>query len=105
MAADSRGGAAVPAYVIADVNVTDPAAYEAYRKEVLPSVERAGGRFRVRGGAIQVLEGDRRPTRLVVIEFPSVEAARRWYDSEEYGRLKAIRQRASTASLFLVEGV
>jgi uncharacterized protein (DUF1330 family) len=93
------------AYIIADVTVTDPAAFEAYRREVPPSIERAGGRYLVRGGRFEVLEGDYRPSRVVVLEFPSMEAARRWYDSEEYAHLRAMRERAADSRVILVEGV
>ena len=73
----------MPAYIIADVTVTDPATMEEYRKRVPATLAKYGGRFIVRGGAHQTLEGDWKPNRLVVLEFPSLEQARRWYDSEE----------------------
>jgi uncharacterized protein (DUF1330 family) len=92
------------AYVVVDLEITDPAAFEEYRKQVPATIEKYGGRFLVRGGAVQSLEGDWRPKRMVVLEFPSVEQARRWYDSEEYRGPKAIRFRTSTARAILVEG-
>jgi uncharacterized protein (DUF1330 family) len=92
------------AYVIVDVDVHDPAGFEQYRREVPASLAKYGGRFVVRGGAFQALEGSWTPKRLVVLEFPSMEEARRWYDSEDYRPLKAMRLKASTANLILVEG-
>ena len=93
------------AYIIADVTVTDPAAMEEYRKRVPATLARYGGRFVVRGGAQQSVEGDWKPTRLVVLEFPSMEQAKRWYDSEEYREPKAMRLRAGRTNLVMVDGV
>jgi uncharacterized protein (DUF1330 family) len=93
------------AYFIVDNEVTDPAGFEEYRKQVPGTVEKYGGRFLVRGGQMQTLEGDWKPKRIVVTEFPSVEQARRWYDSEEYRLLKVLRSRAARGSVVLVEGV
>jgi uncharacterized protein (DUF1330 family) len=93
------------AYVIANVDVHDQARYEEYRQHTPATIEQYGGRFLVRGGTHELLEGQWQPSRLVVIEFESVEAAKRWYDSEEYGRLKAIRQRAALSEVVLVQGV
>ena len=94
----------MPAYLIVDIEVTDPANFEEYRKQVPATVQKYGGRFLVRGGAMEVLEGDWRPKRVVVLEFPSMEQAKRWYDSEEYREPKAIRLKASKANLIMVEG-
>ena len=94
----------MPGYVIADVEVTDPAAYEEYRKLVPATVAKYGGRYLVRGGAHEVREGDWRPKRVVVLEFPSLADARRWYDSEEYRPARAIRHRAARSSVLIVEG-
>ena len=79
----------MPAYFIVDNEVTDPAGFEEYRKQVPATVARYGGKFLVRGGQVQTLEGDWKPKRMVVTEFPNIEQARRWYDSEEYRALKA----------------
>lgn len=92
------------AYIIADVEITDPETYAEYRKVVPPTLEQYGGRFVVRGGAHETLEGDWQPARVVVLEFDDVAAAKRWYDSPEYSEIKAIRQRASRGSLIVVEG-
>lgn len=95
----------MPAYVLADVTVTDLPAMEEYRKQVPATLAKYGGRFLVRGGAHQTVEGDWKPTRLVVIEFPSLANARRWYDSEEYRAPKALRMRAGRTSVVIVDGV
>ncbi len=92
------------AYVIAEVNVTDPKLYEDYRKMVPATVEKYGGRFVVRGGAVEVKEGGWKPARLVVLEFPSLEQARKWYQSPEYAPALALRLKAANAKLILVEG-
>jgi uncharacterized protein (DUF1330 family) len=95
----------MPAYVIADVKVTDPTGYEPYRPLAAASIARFGGRFLVRGGRANLFEGTPAPERIVVIEFPDAETARRWYHSEEYQRALEIRQANSTARVMLVEGV
>lgn len=95
----------MPAYVIANVTVKDPVRYEEYRRLVAPSLEAYGGRFIVRGGRVEPLEGEWRPARLVVVEFPSVEQARAWWHSPEYSAAKAIRQAASEGTLLILEGV
>lgn len=92
-------------YVIADVEVLDPVEYETYRQMVPATLAVYGGRFIVRGGASEVMEGDWRPRRLVVLEFDSVERARAWYESEEYRAARAIRQRTSRGSIVIVAGV
>ena len=91
-------------YVIAEVEVTDPALYEEYRAQVQATVHAYDGRFLVRGGEAKRLEGKRPLQRMVVLEFPSVEQAQRWYDSTEYGLLKELRFRAANAHLTLVAG-
>ncbi len=80
------------AYLIADVEVHDPEVYAEYRRQVLPLVEQHGGRFIVRGGRHQVLEGEWRPQRVVIIEFPDMAALEGWYRSPDYTRLIALRQ-------------
>lgn len=92
-------------YVIVDVETTDPVEMDAYRKLVGPTVEKYGGRFLVRGGRSETREGDWQPKRVVVLEFPSLERARQWYDSEEYREPKQMRMRAGKANLIIVEGV
>ena len=92
------------AYVIVDIEITDAALYEEYRKRVPATIAKYGGKFLVRGGAFEQLEGTWQPTRLVLLEFPSFEQAKRWYDSEEYREPKAIRLKASKANLIMVDG-
>ncbi len=91
-------------YIIAEVEVTDPETYATYRAQTPAVIERYGGRFIVRGGAAEVLEGDRQPGRLVVIEFPDVAAAKRFYELPDYQAIIGIRQRAAISRLLLVEG-
>lgn len=93
------------AYLIANVEVTDAAAYAEYRRQVTAVVTAYGGRFLVRGGAVRRLEGDTDLQRVVVIEFPSLRQLEAFYDSLEYRPLIALRQRASRALLYAVEGV
>ena len=93
------------AYLIADVQVTDAKVFEEYRALVPATVQQYGGRFLVRGGKMETMEGNRPFTRLVVIEFPSMEQAKRWYDSEEYRRPKEIRFRSARTDVTLAEGV
>jgi uncharacterized protein (DUF1330 family) len=92
------------AYVIGEIEVTDPATYEDYRKQVLATVEKHGGRFIVRGGKVEALEGDWSPKRLVVLEFPSMQKLLGWYRSAEYAPLIKLRQKASRGRLVAVEG-
>jgi uncharacterized protein (DUF1330 family) len=99
-----RGKDAMAAYLIADTLITDPQAYDEYRRQVAPLITKFGGRFIVRGGKHEVLEGDWQVHRIVAIEFPSMAALKSWYGSPEYAPLIAMRQRASTAVLVAVEG-
>jgi uncharacterized protein (DUF1330 family) len=94
----------MPAYVIADITVTDTKAFEEYAKLTPAVLARYGGQFIVRGGNAQALEGEWRPQRLVVMRFDSVEQARRWWSSEEYAPLRKMRQGASQGRLIAVEG-
>jgi uncharacterized protein (DUF1330 family) len=92
------------AYVIASVEVTDPTAYEDYRKGVLATITKHGGKFLARGGAVQRLEGSIDWNRVVVIEFTNVAAAKAWYESPDYQPLAKLRQKASRSNLIIVEG-
>jgi uncharacterized protein (DUF1330 family) len=84
--------------------VTDPVAYDDYRPLAAASVARFGGRFIVRGGRVDLLEGEPQPERIVVIEFPDADAARRWYQSDEYQTALKIRQAASRGRVLLAAG-
>ena len=92
------------AYVIAEVEVTDPALYDDYRKQVAATVQQHGGRFIVRGGAIEPLEGSWVPKRLVLLEFATMQKALGWYRSPEYAPLIKLRQKASRGKLVAIEG-
>jgi uncharacterized protein (DUF1330 family) len=92
------------AYVIGEIDVTDPALYDDYRKQVLATVEKYGGRFAVRGGKVEPLEGGWAPKRIVLLEFPSMGQALKWYRSPEYAPLIKLRQKASRGKLLAVEG-
>jgi len=92
------------AYVFGEIEVTDPAVYEDYRKQVLAVVTRYGGKFIVRGGRVEPLEGGWAPKRIVALEFPSMEQALKWYRSPEYAPLIKLRQKAAKGKLIIVEG-
>ena len=92
------------AYLIGEIDVTDPAGYEDYRKQVLAVVTKYGGRFIVRGGKVDSKEGGWTPKRIVVLEFPSMEQAQKFYHSAEYAPLIKLRQKASRGRIILVEG-
>lgn len=92
------------AYVIAEIEITDPSAYEDYRRQVPAVVAKYGGKFLVRGGKVDPKEGGWKPSRIVVVEFPSMAQAQKWYDSPEYAPLIRLRQKASRGKLILVEG-
>ena len=93
------------AYLIADVDIRDPAAFEEYRREVPATEVRYGGRYLGRGGQTRVLEGDWQPHRLVILEFPDMDSLVAWYDSPEYARLRAIREKCATTRIIALEGV
>lgn len=93
------------AYYIVEIDIQDPAGFEEYRSKVPATIERYGGKYLVRGGRLETLEGEWRPKRIVVLEFPSIEQAKRWYDSEEYRPLKELRRRTARGHIVLVDGV
>ena len=95
----------MPAYLIVEVEVTDPAGYDEYKKMVPSSLAAYDGKFAVRGGACETLEGSWQPKRVVVLEFPSVARAKQWWGSAEYSAAKALRQRAARTQMIVVEGV
>ncbi len=94
----------MPAYVINDMEVTDPALLEEYKKLSPPTVAKYGGRFLARGGAIEKIEGDWTPRRLVILEFPSLASAQAWIDSPEYAPARRLRQLSSNSNIVLLEG-
>ncbi|MEI9428936.1 DUF1330 domain-containing protein [Mesorhizobium sp. Cs1299R1N3] len=95
----------MPAYVISDVTVRDEEALQTYRSRAAASIARHGGRYLVRGGQVQTLEGDWHPGPLIVVEFPDIERARRWYASAEYAAALEVRDAALSRDLILVEGM
>jgi uncharacterized protein (DUF1330 family) len=96
---------AMPAYLIADVEVTDAAAYAEYRQHVPAMIAAYGGKYVVRGGATEPLEGGWLPRRIVVLEFPSMDRLRAFYDSADYAPMKALRMGASDSRIIAVEGL
>jgi uncharacterized protein (DUF1330 family) len=92
------------AYVVVEVCITDEEEYERYKPLASASIEAHGGRYKVRGGTVDSLEGDAVEGRVVVLEFPDLERARRWYGSEEYRDALRLRQAAARSRLFIVDG-
>ena len=92
------------AYIVAEVTITDPQGFEAYRQMVPATVAKYGGKFVVRGGQLEMLEGNWAPKRLVVIEFESAERAKQWWASEDYREAKALRQCSAQTNMIVIEG-
>jgi uncharacterized protein (DUF1330 family) len=95
----------MPAYVIVEVSIHNPVEYEDYKKLTPVSLIPFDGKFIVRGGKAETLEGEWNPERIVVIEFPDIEKANAWWNSEEYAQAKALRQRTSYTKMIVVPGV
>jgi uncharacterized protein (DUF1330 family) len=95
----------MPAYIIVDVDIHNPTEYEEYKKLTPGSLALYDGKFIVRGGATESLEGDWKPGRIVVLEFPDSDKAKAWWSSSEYASAKALRQRTATTRMIMVEGV
>jgi uncharacterized protein (DUF1330 family) len=93
------------AYVVVEVEVQDKDRYETYKRMVPPTLAPYGGRFVVRGGEVETLEGEWSPRRLVIVEFPSVERAKAWWGSEEYAEAKALRQATAHSRMIVVAGL
>ena len=94
----------MPAYLIADIEVTDPTAFEEYRQKVAPLVAKYGGKYLVRGGASEAVEGDWVPSRLVVLEFENMDRLKEFYHGEEYRPVMAIRTKSTVSKIVIVEG-
>jgi uncharacterized protein (DUF1330 family) len=92
----------MPAYIIADIDVHDPERYEEYKKLSTAAAAKYGAKFLVRGGPVDVLEGNWTPNRFIILEFPTLERARAWWDSEEYRLAKELRRETATSSMILV---
>lgn len=93
------------AFVIVDINVTDPVRYEDYKKLAAPTVELYGGKYIARGGKTETLEGDWAPTRLVILQFDSLEQAKNWHDSIEYSEPRNLRHETAISNMVVIEGV
>jgi uncharacterized protein (DUF1330 family) len=93
------------AYVIADLTITDPQGFEQYRQMVPATIAKYGGKYVVRGGKLETLEGNWEPQRLVILEFESAERAKEWWACEDYREAKALRQRTAQTNLIIVEGI
>ena len=94
----------MPAYLIVEIEVTDPVRYEEYKKQASATIQAKGGKYIVRGGKTEVLEGDWQPKRLVVLEFPSMDRAKEWLHCEEYREPRKLRHRTAKTNMILVEG-
>ena len=94
----------MPAYVLAEIEITNPEGYKEYTAHVPATIAKYGGRFVVRGGKAHVLEGEWPERRRVLIEFPTVDAARQWWNSSEYAKPKELRRANSNGRLLLLEG-
>jgi uncharacterized protein (DUF1330 family) len=93
------------AYILVDLEVTDPAGFEDYRQQVPATLARYGGRYIVRGGQSETLDGHWTPKRVVILEFPDRAAAKAWWSSQDYAALKALRQRSARTELIIVDGI
>ena len=94
----------MPAYIIVEVTIHDPKGYEEYIRLTPSSISAFGGRFVVRGGKTETLEGKWDPQRIVVLEFSTVQRAKEWWNSDEYAEAKRIRQRTASTKMIVVEG-
>jgi uncharacterized protein (DUF1330 family) len=93
------------AYILAQIEVTDPEQFEAYRRQVPDTLQPYGGRYIIRGAQSETLEGDWQPKRLVVLEFPDQARAKAWWASQEYAPVKSVRQRSAKTALIVIDGV
>jgi uncharacterized protein (DUF1330 family) len=95
----------MPAYVVVEIAIRDAETYERYKQLAPPTIAAYGGRYLVRGGATETLEGEWRPPRFVILEFPTTQQARAWWSSPEYAPAKALRQASTDTEMLLVEGL
>src|SRR6201984_3662604 len=96
---------AMPAYIIVEIEILDPAGYEEYKKLAGATVEKYGGKYVVRGGRTEVLEGNWKTKRIVVLEFESVQRAKEWLNSAEYREPRKMRHRTAKTNMLVVDGV
>lgn len=95
----------MPAYIIAEITITNPLEYEEYKKLTPATIEAYGGTFLARGGETEILEGNLDHNRIVILQFPSTKKAKEWWNSMEYEPAKKIRHRAANSKMILVEGI
>lgn len=95
----------MPAYVVVEIEVLDAERYEVYKRLAPPSIAAYGGRYLARGGACEALEGGWQPSRLVIVEFPSVERAKEWWESGEYAEAKSLRHETARSRMVVIEGL
>ena len=95
----------MPAYVLVDIDVVDPEAYEEYKRLAPPTIAAYGGKYIVRGGTVETMEGEWPLNRLVILEFDSVERAKQWLDSPEYVAIRDMRHKAAKSKMIVVDGV
>ncbi len=93
------------AYVIVDIDVTDPVGYDDYKRLAAPTVTQYGGKYIARGGKTETLEGDWQPKRLVILEFENSERAKQWLNSSEYSEARALRHKYANSQMIVTEGV
>jgi uncharacterized protein (DUF1330 family) len=94
----------MPAYVVVQITVDDPVAYDQYKAMAPPAIAKYGGRYLLRGGSVKILEGDWDPGRFVILEFPDAESAQAWWDSPEYAEAKALRNSCARSQMILADG-
>ena len=95
----------MPAYIIVDIDIQDPTGYEEYKKLASDTILKHGGKYIARGGTTEVLEGDWKPNRIVILQFESMQHAKEWLNCEEYREPRKLRQRTSRSNMILVEGI
>ncbi|MEW6029269.1 MAG: DUF1330 domain-containing protein [Chloroflexota bacterium] len=93
------------AYVVVDINVTDPVGYEEYKRLAPSTIGIYGGKYVARGGRTETLEGDWVPSRLVILQFDSIEQAKAWHNSPEYREARELRYKTATSNMVVIEGV
>ena len=93
------------AYIIVEIEITDPVGYEEYKNQAGATVEKHGGKYIVRGGAAETLEGDWHPKRIVVLQFENMARAKEWLNCEEYREPRKLRHRTAKTNMIVVEGI
>ena len=94
----------MPAYVIVEIEITDPVGYEEYKKQASAAVHKYGGKYIVRGGKTEVLEGDWQPKRIVILRFESMDRAKEWLNCEEYREPRKLRHKTAKTNMIVIEG-